>query len=296
MTARTLDGTGSGWTGQTHRDWTQLLPDRIAQQSIDLAHRSQHPVKVEPGKYTAILSANAVGMLVQTMVQANFFHIVTQAGPTSGPFGYPEEKPGRPPCRLGERVFDPRISMWTDPTDPDCGDFPFFPAGFPSGRETWVKDGVLRAMAYNTSDGPARHKTPVQDPLCVRMSGGSTSIAEMIATCDRGIYVNRFSGVSVVDKQSGTMAGVTRDGCFLIKDGKIAQPVVNFRFYQSPILAFNNVLALGVPERVSFGFTPPVGRPNSRFDEALSTWPRPPVVVPPMMIHDFNFSSLSDAV
>jgi predicted Zn-dependent protease len=293
VTARTLDGTGSGWSGQAHRDWTQIQPERLVHEAIDLAQRSQHPVRVEPGKYTAILSADAVGALVAPM--SGFFHIVVAASAENFPFGYTEERKGLPPCRLGERVFDPRISLWTDPADPECGDFPFFPDGIPSGRETWVKDGVLRAMAYDTTDGPARHKTPVQDPVCVRMSGGTTSIAEMIATCERGIYVHRFSSVIIVDKHSGTMSGVTRDGCFLIKDGKIAQPIINFRFYQSPVLAFNNVLALGVPQRVSFGFAPPA-RGSGRFNEALGTWPRPPMVLPPMMVHDFNFAALVDAV
>jgi predicted Zn-dependent protease len=249
---------------------------------------------VEPGKYTAILSANAVGTLVETMTRNNFFHIQTQAYPEAGPFGYTENVPGRLPCRLGQRVFDPRITMWTDPTDPDGGDFPFFEDGLPSGKETWIKDGVLRAMAYAPWAG--RHKTPIKDPLCVRMSGGSSSIEQMIANCERGIYVNRLSGVTVVDRNSGSMAGVTRDGCFLIKEGKIAHPVINFRFYQSPVLSFNNLLDLGVPRRVAFGFSPPVGSAGSRFDEALHAWPKPPVIVPPMMVHDFNFAALADAI
>jgi predicted Zn-dependent protease len=117
----------------------------------------------------------------------------------------------------------------------------------------------------------------------------------MIAQCERGIYVTRLAGVTVVDRPSGTMSGVTRDGCFLVKDGKIAQPVINFRFYQSPVVSFNNVLALGVPQRVSFGFTP-AGGGGGRFDEALQAWPQPPVIVPPMMVQDFNFVALVDAI
>jgi predicted Zn-dependent protease len=128
------------------------------------------------------------------------------------------------------------------------------------------------------------------------MSGSTTSIEQMIATCERGIYVNRLSGVMVADRPSGTMSGVTRDGCFLIKNGKIDKPVINFRIYQSPVLSFNNVLAMGEPKRVSFGFSPPPGGAGGRFDEALGAWPKPPVIAPPMMVHDFNFSALADAI
>jgi predicted Zn-dependent protease len=249
---------------------------------------------MEPGKYTAILSAQAVGTLVQTMAEQEFFHFAENAI-GSGPFVYERAVPGRPPCKLGERVFDPRISLWTDPTDPECGCFPFFMSGYPSGKETWVKEGVLRAMAYDVARGIARHKTPVEDPVCVRMSGGTTSVEQMIAQCERGIYVHRLSGVTVVDRSSGTMSGVTRDGCFLIEHGKIAKPVINFRILQSPVAAFNNLLEIGVPRRVAFGFASPGGG-GGRYDAVLRSWPKPPVVVPPMMVHDFNFAGLVDAV
>jgi predicted Zn-dependent protease len=192
--------------------------------------------------------------------------------------------------------MDPRISMWTDPTDSECGDFPFFPNGYPSGRETWIKDGVLRAMAYQVDVGVRRHKTPVLDPLCLRMSGGTTSMDEMIAQCERGIYVTQVSGISLPDRHSGTLEGVTRDGCFLIKEGKIHSPVINFRFLQSPILSFNNVEALGVPQRVSFGFAPRGGHRGGRNSSAMLDWPRSPMIVPPMMVRDFNFVALVDAI
>jgi hypothetical protein len=290
VTARTPDRTASGWSGQSHRDWTQLNAAQVVHEAIEFAQRGQHPVRVEPGKYTTILSHHAVGTLLNTAVRDSWFNFET-----AGPFAYKDPKPGQPTLKLGERVFDPRLTLWTDPTDPEGGDFPFFEGGYASGRETWIKDGVLRAMAYDEGQGISRHKTPVKEPFCVRMSGGTTPIDEMIATCERGIYVNRLSGVRIVDNSSGTMSGVTRDGCFLIKDGKIAQPIINFQFYQSPMFSFNNIETLGVPHRVAFGFAPN-RRTLSRPANLLAEWPRPPVIVPPMKVQNFNFASLVDAV
>jgi predicted Zn-dependent protease len=126
--------------------------------------------------------------------------------------------------------------------------------------------------------------TPLRDPFCVRMTGGLTTVEEMIAQCERGVYVHRFTSIHVVDGWSGMMDGFTRDGCLLIMDGKIKKPVKDFRFYESPVLAFNRVLALGTPRRVSFGFTP-----------RDPGWPSSPVIAPPMMIRDFNFSALADS-
>ena len=73
------------------------------------------------------------------------------------------------------------------------------------------------------------------------------------------------------------------------KDGKISKAVKNFRFLDSPFFVFNKIEALGVPERAAFGYRPPAA---GRDDE----WPLPPVIVPPMMVKDFNFNQVADAV
>jgi predicted Zn-dependent protease len=111
------------------------------------------------------------------------------------------------------------------------------------------------------------------------------TIDEMIANCQRGIYINRFSDVSSLDPSTGMQTGVTRDGCFLIQNGKIDRPVKNFRFVDSPLFMFNRIEAIGIAERAVIGFVP------VDYHE-----PQYPMVVPPMMIRDFNFTALSGAV
>jgi predicted Zn-dependent protease len=125
------------------------------------------------------------------------------------------------------------------------------------------------------------------------MSGGPTKIEAMIASCHEGIYVNRFAGVDQIDGRNGMLTGVTCDGCFLVKGGKIDGPVKNFRFADSPWFFLNQIIALGVPVRAAFGYTPPA---LSEPSIPETQWPRPPVIVPPMMVRDFNFTALADAV
>jgi predicted Zn-dependent protease len=96
-----------------------------------------------------------------------------------------------------------------------------------------------------------------------------------------------------MDVNSGALTGNTRDGCFLVKDGKIHTPVANFRFFESPFLMLNRVMAVGVSERVAFGYRPPY--PGDGHD-GLDNWPPQPVIVPPLMVRDFNFTALSDAI
>jgi predicted Zn-dependent protease len=129
----------------------------------------------------------------------------------------------------------------------------------------------------------------------MRVSGGETSIEQMIAQCDEGVYVNRLSGMSNVDGRTGLLTGVTRDGCFYVKNGKIEKSVKNFRILESPHFVFNKLLALGPTKRAAIGYAPTAQATGMWGDDA--NWPfRRPMIVPPMMVSDFNFASLADAI
>lgn len=104
------------------------------------------------------------------------------------------------------------------------------------------------------------------------MEGGTASIDDMIKSTKRGILVTRTWYIRSVDPQTLLYTGLTRDGTFFIEDGKIAYPVKNFRFNESPVIMLNNLEALGKPQRINGN------------------------LIPPMKIRDFTFSSLSDAV
>jgi len=106
----------------------------------------------------------------------------------------------------------------------------------------------------------------------VIMEGGTASVEDLIKSTEKGILVTRFWYIRVVDPQTLLLTGLTRDGTFYIENGKIMFPIKNFRFNESPIIMLNNVEVLGKPQR-SGG-----------------------MIVPPMKIRDFTFSSLSDAV
>jgi predicted Zn-dependent protease len=108
------------------------------------------------------------------------------------------------------------------------------------------------------------------------MSGGRSSIDEMIRTTARGLLVTRFSNVHQLDEASVLLTGVTRDGVWLIEHGKITHAVKNLRFTESPLFMLNSLEQLGEPT--------PVFSPGS------------PAVVPPLKARDFSFTSLVDAV
>ena len=283
VSARTPDGKSSGWAGQAARDWSKVDYAAVAARSIDIAKQWVGAQALEPGRRTAILTSEAVAQLFRYFAQEY------SGGMTVDWENTIFTKP-RHTAHYNERMFDPRITMSVDPADPDGGFAPFFWRGYANPATTLTKDGVLKDLAFDFYGAMIHGRKYSDEPSGLRVSGGTTSVEEMISKCREGIFVNRFSGVDMVDMKSMMLSGVTRDGCFLVKDGKITKPVKNFRFLESPAFMLNKLVALGATRRAAYGYTPPgVG-------EFYIDWPRRPIIVPPMMVNDFNFSALADAV
>jgi predicted Zn-dependent protease len=271
LTARTKDGTGSGWAGWAGSDWALANPTEVAVRAIDLAERSKNPVAVEPGRYTVVMTPEACGDLVRLIARV-------LPGELADHGGSPFSKPGGG-NKLGLRVLDERITLSADPMDPEGGFLPFSYSGALTQYVpvTWVANGVLKTLSYPTAARAAAHGLErVSIPGALRMSGGATSIEEMIASTTRGILVTRFSDIEIVSLKTLYLTGVTRNGTFLIENGKISKPVKNMRFEDSPFFFLNNVQALGVPRRVAL--------------------PGSPCVMPAIAVRDFAFTSLTDAV
>jgi predicted Zn-dependent protease len=113
------------------------------------------------------------------------------------------------------------------------------------------------------------------------MSGGDTTVEEMIASIRRGVLITRFWYIRGLNPRTISYTGLTRDGTFLIENGQISRPVNNFRFNQSMVTLLQNVEMLGRPTRVAAGENSSVGTP---------------VVVPALKVSGFNLASVSDAI
>jgi len=280
VTAWNPDGKGSGWAGQAAREWSSLDLAALSDRVIHLTKLSANPVTVEPGRRTVILDRPAVVQFVSGMGWA------FSAGSAFGGGPLYDRAARRP--RLGERIFDARITLSSDPNDPEGGYLPFNGSGLPLVAMRWVKPGgVLEHLAYSTEAALQHGVSPANDPPeslrleCAPRTATAT-VEEMIANCKDGIYVNRLAGVnSVSDSAAGMQTGVTNGGCFLIRNGKIDKPIVDLRFVESPWLMLNRVEAIGTAQRTARGY---------------GGWPTAPTIVPPLMIRDFNFAALAAAV
>jgi predicted Zn-dependent protease len=272
-TVRTEDATGSGWAGIAHHDWTRVDPSALARRAIDKAKRSVNPVAIEPGRYTVVLEPTAVGNLVQLLTGA-----MSARSADEGRSFFSKQGGG---TKLGMKVVDERVTLWSDPLDPEAPSATFSGEGLPLRKTVWIENGVAKNLAYDRFWAQRQGKEPTPFPGTLRMSGGNQTLEELIASTPRGILVTRFWYIRGVDPRTILYTGLTRDGTFLIENGKVTRAVKNLRFNESPVFMLNNLEGLGVPERVN---------------ASESLGPGQPIIVPPIKVRDFNFTSLSDAI
>jgi len=273
MTVRTADGSGSGWAGAAHHDVSRIDARALGARALDKAQRSVNPVAIEPGRYTVVLEPTAVGNLVQLIA----FNLGARNADEGRSFF---TKPGGG-NKIGMKVVDERISITSDPLDVDMPAGAFTGEGLPVRRTAWIEKGAVANLAYDRYWAMSKNRDPVPGPSSFRMTGGDSTIEQLIASTERGLLVTRFWYIRPVDPRTILYTGLTRDGTFLIEKGKITRAVKNLRFNESPIFMLNNIEAMTAPVRVSASED---GGPGFG------------VMVPALKVRDFNFTSSSDAV
>jgi predicted Zn-dependent protease len=265
LTARTNDGTGSGWAAAGENDWAKLDFQGVARRAIEKARASRNPAALEPGRYTVVLEPDATSDLIPLMAGA------LQA--RSAEEGRSAFAKGGGATKVGEKIVDERVTLRSSPADPLILATPFDGEGMPLGGQTWIERGVLKQLAYTRFWANKQGKTPTGGANALRLEGGTESLDQIIAGTERGVLVTHCWYIRSVDQRTLVYTGLTRDGTFLIENGRIARPVKNFRFNESPLFMLNNLDAIGRPVRTAGG-------------DAM----------PPIRVRDFSFTSLSDAV
>ena len=275
MTARTPDGTGSGWASAGSRDWGKVDPSNLGQVAARKALASRNPQAIEPRPYTAVLEPQAVNDLVPLLSSS-----LNARNADEGRSAFSKSGGG---TRIGERVCDQRITLVTDPTDPQLLGMPFDVEGLPIRRTVWIEKGVLRNLAYSRFWAQKQNAQPAGDDIYtgasaftgggLKLIGGTKTTEELVAGCDYGVLVTHFFYIRSLDARTVLYTGLTRDGAFLIEKGKVTRPLKNLRWNESPLLMLNRLEDIGRPEAVAAGR-----------------------LMPALRIKDFNFTSLSDAV
>jgi predicted Zn-dependent protease len=268
VTARSADGTGSGYFSGDHFDASRLDAQQIAAQAVDKAVRSRQPLPIEPGNYPVILEPQAVSDLIGFLTGA-FDARTAEEGRSAF-----SAKDGK--TRLGEAMFSERISLYSDPQHPELPATPATDEGIPASRLSLVKAGVIENFRYSRYWAQEKKLAPTPGPVnyILESTQPPTSMDEMIKGMKRGLVISRFWYVRMVDPRTLVLTGLTRDGLWWVENGQIKNPVRNLRFNQSVLamLAPWNVEAIGPAQRLA------------------------PYVVPALRLGSFTFTSISDAI
>lgn len=266
-TTRTLDGTGSGWAASSARRLPDFDAEHVANESIQRALRSRNPQALEPGAYPVILEPQAVADILGTLRWA-----MDARSADEGRSYF--SKPGGA-NKIDMRIWDTPISMRTDPSDPRTLSPPFDNEGLALRPTTWIDNGVLRELPYTRYWAKKNGRTPLAWPRSwlVEGEGAPTSLDEMVAGARRAILITRLWYIRMVDPSQVLVTGLTRDGTFLVEDGKITKALKNFRFNESPIEVLQHVQNFGTPQSVGSG-----------------------TAVPALSVSKFRVASVSEAV
>jgi predicted Zn-dependent protease len=223
----------SGWAERTSWRAADVDPAAVGREAGETAARTRGARSLDPGRYAAVLERYAVAEL---LLYFSFDSL--------GALGLLEER-SYLAGRLGEPVFDPKVSIADDALDPAGFPKAFDFEGVPKRRVELVEAGVARGVVWDretaarAGDGHAstgHSPTPLERewgplPLALSVAGGEAASTEELASLvGDGIHVTRLHYLSVVDPREGVITGMTRDGTFRIRNGRLAEPLVNLRF------------------------------------------------------------------
>ncbi|HEX9102920.1 MAG TPA: metallopeptidase TldD-related protein [Polyangia bacterium] len=266
-TARTPSGDGSGWACSGAVAWKEIDLAGAARIACDKALRSRGAKPLEPGVYPVVLEPAAVaGLLAMMSLDAR------EADEGHSPFS----KPGGG-SRIGEKMFG-ALTLRSDPWSPLVPMAPFDHEGLVRPPITWIDAGALKRLR-NSRYWAKKMSRPADAAYASWVPAGprAETLDALVAGLERGLLVTRVWYIRMVEPQTLTVTGLTRDGVFLVEKGKIVGPVNNFRFNQSVVQMFAD----------ADGYTTPVRAPGEGGG---------PLAAPAIRCKAFRMSSKSDAV
>ncbi|MBN2383898.1 TldD/PmbA family protein [bacterium] len=291
LTVKTADGRGSGREEQESFFLKDMDPDRMVTDAVDTALRSKDPIELPPGDYTVILSPQAGAAYLAQILFAFDARMITE-----GRSVFAHLNNGDNTALMDKQLFSSQLQIISVTDDPHYPVAPFNPAfsfdfmggqsqaarmfsnGLPTENRVFVDRGRLENLFYSHYWAFKNNVQPIGHPSLISFKSlePEQSVSEMIASTERGIFINSLWYIRLVDANNLLLTGLTRDGTFLIENGTITRPVKNFRFNESPFISLGKIQAMSEPQ-------------------LRNLWMQM-VLMPAMKISDFTFSSISEAI
>jgi predicted Zn-dependent protease len=269
---RTPDGRGSGYGICDFNDAKKLDTRSVSAVAAEKAARSIETRAIEPGKYTVILEPAASVDLIS--------HMITALDARQADEGRSFMSKGAGQTRLGEKLVDERVHIYSDPMNPDAPGARWAPDGRPRRRVDWVKEGKVVNLGYSRfwaqkqGIDPDKAPPPVgsgfgggagnraiaafEGSSGILMDGGNASLEELIKGVKRGVLVTRLWYIRPVDPQTLLYTGLDARRHLLRRERRVKYAIKNFRFNESPVIFLNNLEAPRKPVRVNGNMIPPM--------------------------------------
>ncbi|MEW6724746.1 MAG: TldD/PmbA family protein [Bacillota bacterium] len=247
-----MSDSSAGYAAQTSREFADLDGAEVGRIAVRKALDSLESRAIEPGEYEVILEPAAVMNMISFLAMG-FSAVAYNEGRSflSG--------------KLGQQIVGENITIWDDGLDPRGHAVPFDLEGIPKRRLMLVEKGVAKSICY---DSFAAHLEPGKRstghsvgmpqfgaiPTNIFIEPGLATVEEMIASTRRGILVTRFHYVNTVHPVKAIITGMTRDGTFLVEDGRIVGAIKNMRFTESVLRALSHVELIGSEPKLIGGY------------------------------------------
>jgi predicted Zn-dependent protease len=267
-----LESDSSGWAKSNSPDIDQIDPAAMARSASEKSAASRKPKEVPPGRWTVILEPSAVLDLVGFL----FYDFAGTAL---------DDQRSCFTKRMGKRIMGENITLHDDAYHPLQSGAPYDGEGIPRQKILLVDKGVPCNLVYSRATAKKMKARPTghgfslpndlgESPMNLVFNGGKLSVDEMVRSTERGILVTRLWYIRNVDPYEKVLTGMTRDGTFLVQDGRIASGIRNFRFNQSVLEMLSNVEMMGPAVRAAG-------------EESFE------MVVPSMKVRNFHFSEVT---
>jgi predicted Zn-dependent protease len=277
-------GDASAWAGIGTPDFADVPTDLLLDQLSTRLGWAARRVELPAGRYETIMPPSTVADMMLCLAWA-----MAGRGAQEGRSAFSAPSGG---TRVGERLTDLGLSMFSDPMAPGLACTPFvatsnssetvsvFDNGMEISQVDWIRDGVINTLAYPRATAAKFDARVAVGADNLVMTGGSADQAGMIAATERGLLLTTLWYIREVDPTTLLLTGLTRDGVYLIENGKVTAAVNNFRFNESPLDLLRRATAAGLSE---------LTLPREWGDWATRT------AMPSLRIPDFHMSSVSQA-
>ncbi len=234
--------TGTGYGDASATDVTKISAEEVANEAVGLCDMDQNPVEVPAGEYEVVLQPRAVADLLGYLIRGGFSASAVQEG-RSFLVG-----------KLGQKLFSDLFTIWDDGLDPGGFPMPFDMEGTPKKKVMLVEQGVAKGLLYDFKSAKKEGKESTGHggfggwgamAANMFMAPGDASMDDLVKMTKRGILITRLNYTNMAHPGRVLVTGTTRDGTFLIENGKIVKPAKNFRFTESALRVFGTMDAVG---------------------------------------------------